>query len=401
MADMTDKHLPSSKNSAASDTTGWMLMTLVLLLAFTLGASGLNANVITLGELHSVTDMGAFNPPYSPAQIIDAIRGHKDHVPLYFLLGAGWSQLAGWTQFSLRLFSVLMGVLMIAWLYRLAADAVNRRTAVAAALLMSTNAFAILYFHEIRMYSLLMLLTVIHGSLYWRLAHDFRVTRLTWFLFILTAAMLFYTHNFSAIVFAGLGVYHLLFVSKSRRWLNVMLAWGVGALLFLPYAPLWIEDLSRYSIKPRADDPGLGAVASLAHLWVNGFHLLWLPLILSFGCALRRKRIPAILRLLVIALIMIALLLAVWQFALLPTTRMRYSLVLWFPFFILFAYGLTSVPRWRFVTALFLLLWSAAGYQLSRSVEILDYVFSEETMVQVRSYLPLYDYLYHLKNQWC
>ena len=393
-----------SQNDSISNRTGLMLMTLVLLLAFALGADGLNADVIWLDELYSVSDMGVFNPPRSPAQIINSIRGQNVHVPLFFLMVAGWAQLAGWSQFALRFMSLVSGVLMIAWLYRLAADAVNRRTAVAAALLMSTNAFAILYFHELRMYALLMLLAVMHSGLYWRLAHGFRATRLMWFLFILTAAMLLYTHNYAIIVFAGLGGYHLLFVSKSRRWLNIMLAWGVGALLFLPYAPLWIEDLLQNSsrwVSPIDNiqiPPSLRAVAAIAHLWVNGFHLLWLALILSFGCALRRRRNPAILRLLVIALMMMASLLAVGQFASLPTSRMRYSLILWFPFFILFAYGLTSVPRWRLVTTLFLLLWSAAGYQLSRSAEILDYA-SGPKVAEARLYPPLYEYLYHLKHK--
>ncbi len=394
-----------SQNDSISNRTGLMLMLLVLLLAFALGAAGLNADVIWLDELYSVSDMGVFNPPRSPAQIISAIRGHNNHVPLFFLLGAGWAHLAGWSQFALRFMSLVSGVLMIAWLYRLAADAVNRRTAVVATLLMSTNAFAILYFHELRMYALLMLLAVMHSGLYWRLAHGFRATRLMWFLFILTAAMLLYTQNYAIIVFAGLGGYHLLFVSKSRRWLNIMLAWGVGALLFLPYVPLWIEDLLQYSLErvPPIDNiqtpPSLRAVATFAYLWVNGFHLLWLALILLFGYALRQRRNPAILRLLCIALMMMASLLAIWQLASPPTSRMRYSLILWFPFFILFAYGLTSVPRWRFVTTLFLLLWSAAGYQLSRSVEILDYTFSESDMVQVRSYPPLYEYLNHLEHK--
>ena len=390
----------AAQNNISSNRAGLMLMTLVLLLAFALGAAGLNADVIWLDELYSVSDMGVFNPPRSPAQIISAIRGHNDHVPLFFLMVAGWSQLAGWSQFALRFMSLVSGVLMIAWLYRLAADAVNRRTAVAAALLMSTNAFAILYFHELRMYALLMLLAVMHSGLYWRLAHGFRATRLMWFLFILTAAMLLYTHNYAIIVFAGLGGYHLLFVSKSRRWLNIILAWGVGALLFLPYAPLWIEDLLQYSLERALSiniqlPPSLRTVAAIAYLWVNGFHLLWLALILSFGCALRQRRNPAILRWLCIALIMMALLLVVGQFTSLPTDRMRYSLILWFPFFILFAYGLTSVPRWRFVTTLFLLLWSAAGYQLSRSAEILDYADGSEA----RLYPPLYEYLYHLKHK--
>ena len=78
-------------------------MTLVLLLAFALGADGLNADVIWADELSSVTHMGAFNPPYTPMQVMESIFKHaRDHVPLYYLLGAGWSQLAGWSRASGR-----------------------------------------------------------------------------------------------------------------------------------------------------------------------------------------------------------------------------------------------------------------------------------------------------------
>ncbi len=59
--------------------------------------------------------------------------------------------------------------------------------------------------------------------------------------------------------------------------------------------------------------------------------------------------------------------------------------------------GLTSVPRWCLVTTLFLLLWGVAGYQLSRSAEILAYVGSK--IVEARSYPPFYEYFYHLKNK--
>jgi len=92
----------------------------------------------------------------------------------------------------------------------------------------------ILYVHDFRMYTLLLTFAVMHAWLYWRLAHEYRATRLTWCLFVTTAVALVYTHIFSLLWFAGLGIYHLVFVAKSRRWLQVVLGWGIGALLFLP-----------------------------------------------------------------------------------------------------------------------------------------------------------------------
>ena len=139
--------------------------------------------------------------------------------------------------------SLLFAALMLAWLYRFASDLVNKRTALVATLLMSTSAFVILYFHDMRMYTMLMSLAIMHTWLYWRLSTGDRVTRLTWILFVATTGTLLYIHNFSTILFIGLGVHHLLFVKKSRRWMRIIVFWGLGVLTFLPYVPYVIAGL--------------------------------------------------------------------------------------------------------------------------------------------------------------
>ena len=105
--------------------------------------------------------------PYSPAQIAQSVASHfPDHVPLFFLLGAGWAQLVGWTQFALRLFSVFSGVLAIAWTYRFGSDVFNRRMGLLATLLLGTSAYMILYVHNFRMYPLLLMFAIMHTWFY-------------------------------------------------------------------------------------------------------------------------------------------------------------------------------------------------------------------------------------------
>ncbi len=396
MMKMVKSKRQAAQNSISS-RTGLMLMTLVLLLAFALGANGLNADVIWIDELYSVSNMGVFNPPYSPAQIIDSLMTHSpDHVPLFYLLGAGWAQLAGWSQFSMRLISLFSGVLMIAWLYRFATDAVNRRTGMAAAFLIGTTAFVVFHFHEIRMYTLFMQLGIMHSWLYWRLAHGYQITRLTWLLFILTAAMLLYTHNFAMVLFAGLGIYHLIFLARSKCWLNIMLGWGFGALLFLPYLLNIVSGLSFTSNNPTST-LSIELIEALAQLLVNGLEILWLPLMLVLGYALWRNQNRAILGLLAIALTMIAvLLLANWQSQLISLDRMRYFLVAWPPVVILLGWGLTSLPGWFVITILIGLPWCIAGYQYGQSTEILQYT---GWIDRSRRFSPLHEYVYHLKNK--
>ncbi len=383
-------------DSMIGNMSDWMLMTLVLLWVFAFGANGLNADVIWLDELYSVSNMGAFDGPYSPAQIMDSLIMHSpNQVPLYYMLGAGWAQLAGWSQFSLRFLSLATGVLMIAWLYRFGMDVFNHRIGLVAAFLMATSACVIWYFHELRMYTLLMLLAIAHSWLYWRLAHDFRTTRLTWCLFVATALALVYTHVFAMTLLIGLGVYHLLLVPKSRRWLNVVVGWSIAALLFLPYAPSLLDGLSYHQNK-SLPVPSYKSAKNFVKLVVNDCSLLWLPLILSSGYAILRKRSPAMTGLLSITLIMILVLSFVnWHVMALLGSRIRYLLLLWFPFIILFAYGLTSAPRWTVITVLF--LWGIAGYQLSRSSEIiLHYAGATHRILE---YPPLHKYIYDLKDK--
>ena len=390
------KELQASKNGI-NRRTGLAMITLVLLLAFALGANGLNADVIWTDELASVTLMGSFDPPYSLSQVVESIRQYSpDQGLLYFFLGSLWGQIAGWSQFSLRLISLFSGILMIAWLYRFAADVVNRRTAIVAAILMSTNAFVILYFHDIRMYTMLMWLGIAHSWLYWRLAYNFRITRLTWVLFILTTSLLFYTHNFSTILFAGLVFHHLVFVKRSRRWRRVIAGWALGALFFLPYAPSVIVGL-RFNQGHTSSPLTVPEAAELfAYLMVNGFIWLWLPILLTVGYALRRRE-PVILRLMIVALFMVAVILMIsWQFNIITITRLRYFLVVWFVIVILFAFGITSMLYWRITTGVFLLLWCAAGYQFNRSAEVIQYA---GLIARVRHYPPLHQYVFYLLDK--
>ena len=380
---------------------GIFSMVIVLLMTFVFGANGLNTDTIWADELTSVGHMGAFAPPFTPAQIVDSIsEKSSQHMPLFFILGAGWVQLAGWSQLSLRLIGVLAGVLMIAWLYRLGSDVANRRAGVVAALLMGSSAFMIIYLHEIRMYSMFMMFAVMHTWLYWRLAHDYQVTWLTWLLFILTTSALFYTHIFSTVLFAGLGIYHLLFVGKSRKWLMIIIGWGAGAFLFLPYVPTVIKGFTLATNKVSTFTTSMSLselMQSFVYLLTNGFPLLLIPLAVLFVYAMWRSRNRAVLHLLVVTLVMFTVLVVINErFGLVPQRRARYLLILWFPFLMLFAYGLTNIPRWKWVTAITVVIWGGAGWQLYRLPSFMDYI---GTMVIVQHYPPLQDYVTALEGK--
>ncbi len=376
----------------------FVAITILLLLAFAQGAHGLNLDPIWADELASITFMGAFDPPFSPTQVLTSVQKYSpDQAPLYFILGAYWAQMVGWSQFAIRSLSLLWGVLMVAGLYRFVHDVFNMRVALVAALLMSTNSFVILYFHDIRMYTMLMAIGIVHTWLYLKLVHCHRVTLSAWLLFVASTALLFYTHNFSTILFAGLASYHVLFVGKSRRWLQITFGWCSGAMIFVPYAPHVITGLVFNQGVTVNSLETYETIELFANLLLNGMSILWFPILSLLTISLWQKRDPSVLRLLFISLVMVGLILAVnWRFGVITVTRLRYFLVVWFLIAILIAYCLTSIRYWRTVTVAFMLIWTAGGYQFLRSGEVINYA---GLMARDRQYPPLHDYVHALNGK--
>ena len=349
-------------------------MTLIILFGLAVGADGLNADIVWLDEVFSLSNMGAFNPPYSPQDVLTSLWNHSsDHVPLYFVLGSQWAQLVGWTQLPMRYFSLLFGALLIAAVFRFAYATVDKRAALLAAFLLTTNAFVILYFHEIRMYTLLLFLAAIHSWVYWRLNSGSRVSRLSWMVFIATGIAVIYTHVFSFYFFAGLSAQHLVFERKSRRWLAIVACWLVTLLAFLPYVTVFSRGFfgvttSVNTISDALTTPDL--IVSVARVMVNDMIVLWPPILILAGLALRKKQGRNIVRLLFMLVVMLlALFLVNGVFRVIGINRMRYFL-LTMPFFVVVtAHLLLSIRRWRLAVALFIIVWVAGGIRVHRLAE--------------------------------
>lgn len=353
----------------ASDQRYLLLMVAVLLGGYALGAHRLNADILWLDELYSLSNMGVFATPYDLSEVVESLTEHSpNHVPLYFFLGARWAGLVGWSQLSMRFLSLLIGLLLIAWTYRFAADLLDRRTAATAALLLTTSGFVLMYFHEIRMYSLLLLLTVIHAWFYWRMTSAASARRWHWLSFVLTAAALLYTHVFSLFVFVGLGLRHLLYFLRIKRWFQVCAAWSLSALAFLPYLPHYLRGALAERTIPALQDSALSApqlARELGNIIVNGIEVLWLPIALLTFLAILKRRHPAITQIQIVwSGIILSLMLFNEFFPLIDRLRFRFFLVS-MPFFaILCAHLLFTPRRWEFVMLPFLLLWIAGGLHI-------------------------------------
>ena len=380
-----------------SDIKHLLAMTLILLLASAIGANGLNADVIWGDELASVEYMGAFDPPYSLSQVMESLEAlAPDHVPLYYLLGAAWSRLVGWSQLAMRYFSLLAGVIMIACLYRFVRVNIGRRIAIVAAFVMVSNSYVMIFFHEIRPYTLLLLFIIVHTWFYRRLVRCENPTLWLRGLFVAFAVALLYTHLLGLFVLVALGATHLLVEGRSSRTLTVLGGWAIALGLLAPYLPAilsggykWGETESAIMATELAEP--------LVALLTNGLSIILIPLALNLVYQIWQRRNTTISSLVLLAAIYGALLLvASWVFDLITLSRMRYFLVLWFPCMILISYSVSTFSRSLKIVIMLSIVWALAGFQFGRSGQIREYAIHDKRTWQ---FPRLNDYTSSLKGK--
>ncbi|HUM68605.1 MAG TPA: glycosyltransferase family 39 protein, partial [Chloroflexota bacterium] len=148
------------------------------------------------------------------------------HPPLYYLLLHGWRQVAGTTEFGLRAFSALAGVLLVAAVAAFSRivrprDCWRGGMVLVAALLTAVNPALIYYSQETRMYALLGLLAVLSAWALWQWWAALGQVRWAWgAAYVLLAAAGLYTHYFFPAVLVAQNLVVLV-------WL-VVLGRGVG-----------------------------------------------------------------------------------------------------------------------------------------------------------------------------
>lgn len=167
--------------------------------------------------------------------------------PLYYYVVAAFGQIAGWSEWAVRLPSAWFATLTTALMAMLALRLSRTpRVALLAALFTALHPLVIYYGQEARMYAQLTALGVLAGYLLVRLAAGVGRTALLWVAFVATATAAVYTHYFAVFLLLGLA---LAFGLDLWRWqpvavrrsrLVALLLAGLAVLLL--YTP-WLAAL--------------------------------------------------------------------------------------------------------------------------------------------------------------
>ena len=372
----------------------WAL--LPLLLAATLAIPLLDVDAFNGDEPASLLAAGILRTgPWSLTDVWENTAPR--HPPGWAMLLSIWGAFVGWSEFAIRALSLYIGLLTLAWVFRSGRNFFTPAAGLFAALLLSASVFHLAYMVRADPYALASLCAAICIWCYWRVAlHQGSARRGAQVGLLLGSISLLYSHYLGALLLPVLGLFHLLFVPKQRRWWRPVLLFGLAILVAALQIPLIIRGLT-YTANEELGSRILTAPALLSHFlrfMTNGLVapfplfsellLLALPLVLVivFLRRLRRgKGFNTVWLLVFTSAALLALVIVINEvFRVIVENRIRYLMPLWPLVALLAAAALWRLARrYRRLVAVLLALWLVLGAWLTIATDFryeLGYFFS-------------------------
>ncbi len=199
----------------------YILLFLILAIGSGLRLSGLGKEGFWLDEGVSISKSTGELAPIFSGQVADPSP------PLYYLLLSLWTRLFGTSEVSARIPSAIFGIFSIFMIYRLGVIFFDNKTGELAAFLLAVSPFHLYFSQEARMYSLLVLLTMLSMYYFQAILRSQRFF-LCW-AYLFSTILLTYTHNFgiSAVLAQNIFLFsnrrrHKIFgVLSLRKWLSL------------------------------------------------------------------------------------------------------------------------------------------------------------------------------------
>jgi mannosyltransferase len=226
----------------------------------------------------------------SLAEIFSRISTEEFNPPLYYSLIHVWIRLAGDSEFSLRMPSVIFGVLSILMIYKTARLMAGRDVGLLAAMILALNRFHVHYSQEARIYALLVFLTLLSFYYFIRLTKEFHWKPVLGYL--VASFFLMHTHVYALFIILTQNLYFILRWFQTagiqqitlKRWLALQL--GL-LLLFLPWLTVLVNQFLRVQKGFWIDKPPfywiLGAFLRYAG-WYNVLSGIFSALLFFLAC---------------------------------------------------------------------------------------------------------------------
>ena len=175
----------------------------------------------------------------------------NSHSPLYFIILYFWIDVGGTSEFSTRFLSLIFGFCSIIMIYKVGKLIFNKGVGFISALLLASSEFHIHYSQEVRMYSLMTLLTLFSFYFFIKLLKERNQIDLIGY--TLSSSLLIYTHVFGLFIIMAQNIYivTIFILSKKTYILNIQRWTLLQIILIVIYAP-YIEILLANIIYTKA-----------------------------------------------------------------------------------------------------------------------------------------------------
>jgi len=203
------------------------------------------------------------------------------HPPLFYTLLHFWVEVFGATEGGLRSFSAVASILAILAIYAVGRTLVSEPVGIGAAALLAISPFGIRHAQIAKMYSLLLMLSLLCFYCFIRWIRDDELMGA----YIVSSLALLYTHVFGGFILLAQSVYMATAAAAGRseqplrKWFTIQAA--IGALYMPWLVILVIQALRHASENPFYDDP---TIQELLFTFINqtgGYRLLVLFLVLG------------------------------------------------------------------------------------------------------------------------
>ncbi len=171
-----------------------------------------------------------------------------------------WGRMAGWSEPANRALSLFAGLLALAWVYRAGRDFFGPQAGLLAALMLGSSAVFLAHMELARAFSTVALFTALILWSYWRVAlHPRPPGPGAQAGLLLGSIGLLYSHYFGSLILPALGLFHLLFVPKYRRWWRTLLLVGLAALVAALQLPGFLNGLTKSTADEKLQNVAMTA----------------------------------------------------------------------------------------------------------------------------------------------
>lgn len=198
-----------------------------------------------------------FWAPKTLADYYEAMtRSDIGNSPFYYLVLHGWMEIAGMSDFSIRLLSVIFSLGIIGLTFLFARRFFDDTTALIASGIVAIEPFFIAYSHQARNYSLTFFLTLLATYFFLQIIENKASKRNTLWLYIgyvFAAGLCLLSHFLTISVLLAHAIYALFFLRSIKGWIRMAIA-AVGALSGVTW---WLVagggQYTLYSLSYQAD----------------------------------------------------------------------------------------------------------------------------------------------------